>query len=71
MTGKIPRFGAELFGGHVGTGTAVQTGCVYCLHAGLKAPALDHVSYMWAGTSYCSEHLQEHIFKTAGAANGA
>ncbi|QFG12203.1 Hypothetical Protein OBI_RACECAR_75 [Arthrobacter phage Racecar] len=44
--------------GVVSTDDAVQYGCVACLALGLSAPAENHVAYMWAGTSYCGDHLK-------------
>jgi hypothetical protein len=65
MTGKIPKFGAELANGIVQTSEAVQTGCCYCLFENIKAPADNHVAYVWAGTSMCANHFKTHVIDRA------
>jgi hypothetical protein len=68
MTGKIPKFGEDLFAGHVQTSTAVQTGCCYCLFENITAPAENHVAYMWAGTSMCAKHFRTYVIEKANNA---
>jgi hypothetical protein len=60
MPAKVPSF--DFLQGVVQTGDAVQSGCVWCLHAGLTAPAENHVAYFYQGTSYCGPHLSEKVF---------
>lgn len=57
MPPKAPNF--QQLKGVIQTEDAVQYGCIVCLANGLSAPAEHHVAYMWAGTSYCGDHLKE------------
>jgi hypothetical protein len=62
MPPKAPEFSKKGLTGTIQTEDAVQTGCVWCLHEGLTAPAEHHVAYLYQGTSYCGKHLNEKVF---------
>src|SRR4030095_12189334 len=68
MSSKAPKWDSETLTGIKGvihTDQPVQTGCVMCLSEGLEAPAEDHVTYMYQGTSYCGKHLSPFVVKAA------